>query len=77
MYIAIQSNNDEMLLVQPTSLYGKSGGSAIDINASGILLADDDNVIQLSSNGVTLPYGDHNYVLTSNGSTINMGNYAT
>ena len=77
MYIAIQSNNDEMLLVQPTSLYGKSGGSAIDINASGILLADDDNVIRLGSNGVTLPYGDHNYVLTSNGSTINMGNYAT
>lgn len=76
-YIAIQSNNDKMLLVQPTSLYGKSGGSAIDINASGILLTDDDNVIQLSSNGVTLPYGDHNYVLTSNGSTINMGNYAT
>lgn len=77
MYIAIQSNNDKMLLVQPTSLYGKSGGSAIDINASGILLTDDDNVIQLSSNGVTLPYGDHNYVLTSKGSTINMGNYAT
>jgi hypothetical protein len=77
MYIAIQSNNDKMLLVQPTSLYGKSGGSAIDINASGILLTDDDNVIRLSSNGVTLPYGDHNYVLTSNGSTINMGNYAT
>ncbi len=77
MYIAIQSNNDKMLLVQPTSLYGKSGGSAIDINASGISLTDDDNVIRLSSNGVTLPYGDHNYVLTSNGSTINMGNYAT
>lgn len=77
MYIAIQSNNDKMLLVQPTSLYGKSGGSTIDINASGILLADDDNVIQLSSNGVTLPYGDYNYVLTSNGSTINIGNYAT
>ena len=77
MYIAIQSNNDKMLLVQPTSLYGKSGGSAIDINASGISLTDDDNVIRLSSNGVTLPYGDHNYVLTSNGSTINIGNYAT
>ena len=76
-YIAIQSNNDEMLLVQPTSLYGKSGGSAIDINASGISLTDDDNVIRLSSNGVTLPYGDYNYVLTSKGSTINMGNYAT
>lgn len=77
MYIAMQSNDGKMLLVQPTSLYGKSGGSAININASGISLIDDDNVIQLSSNGVTLPYGDHNYVLTSNGSTINMGNYAT
>lgn len=77
MYIAIQSNNDEMLRVQPTCLYGKSGGSAIDINASGISLTDDDNVIRLSSKGVTLPYGDYNYVLTSNGSTINMGNYAT
>lgn len=77
MYIAMQSNDGKMLLVQPTSLYGKSGGSAIDINASGISLTDDDEVIRLSSNGVTLPYGDHNYVLTSKGSTINMGNYAT
>ena len=76
-YIAIQSNNDKMLLVQPISLYSKSGGSSIDINASGILLTDDDNVIRLSSNGVTLPYGDNNRVLTSNGSTINIGEYAT
>ena len=75
MYIAIQSNNDEMLLVQPTSLYGKSGGSAIDINASGISLTDDDNVIRLSRSGVILPDGDNNHVLTSNGSTINMANY--
>ena len=75
MYIAIQSNNDKMLLVQPTSLYGKSGGSAIDINASGISLTDDDNVIRLSRSGVILPDGDNNHVLTSNGSTINMANY--
>lgn len=76
-YIAIQSNNGKKLLVQPTLLYGKSGGSEIDINASGISLTDDDCVIRLNSSGVTLPYGDHNYVLTSKGSTINMGNYAT
>lgn len=75
MYIAIQSNNDKMLLVQPTSLYGKSGGSEIDINASGISLTDDDNVIRLSRSGVILPDGDNNHVLTSNGSTINMANY--
>ena len=75
MYIAIQSNNDKMLLVQPTSLYGKSGGSAIDINASGISLTDDDNVIRLGRSGVILPDGDNNHVLTSNGSTINMANY--
>ena len=77
MYIAMQSNDGKMLLVQPTSLYGESGGSTISINASGILLTTDDKAIQLNGSGVTLPNGDHNYVLTSKGSTINMGSYAT
>lgn len=75
--IVIQSNNGEILSVQPTSLYGKNGDTAININASGISLTDDDSVIRLSSSGVTLPYGDNNRVLTSNGSTINIGEYAT
>ena len=75
-YIAIQSNNGERLLVQPTSFYGKSEDAAIDINTSGISLTDDDSVIRLNSSGVTLPYGDNNRVLTSNGTTINIGEYA-
>lgn len=75
--IVIQSNNGAILLVQPTSLYGKNGDTSIDINASGISLTDDGSIIQLSGNGVTLPYGDNNRVLTSNGSTINIGEYAT
>lgn len=75
--IVIQSNNGAILRVQPTSLYGKNGDTAIDISAGGISLTDDDSVIRLSSSGVTLPYGDNNRVLTSNGSTINIGEYAT
>lgn len=75
--IVIQSNNGAILRVQPTSLYGKNGDTAIDISAGGISLTDDDSVIRLNSSGVTLPYGDNNRVLTSNGSTINIGEYAT
>lgn len=75
--IVIQSNNGAILRVQPTSLYGKNGDTAIDISAGGISLTDDDSVIRLNSSGVTLPYGDNNMVLTSNGSTINIGEYAT
>lgn len=77
MYIVMESNNDEMLLVQSTSLYGKSERSVIDINARGISLIDDDNFIRLNSAGVTLPYGDVNRVLTSKGTTINISTYAT
>lgn len=75
--IVIQSNDGAILLVQPTSLYGKNGDTLIDINASGISLVDDGSVILLNGNGITLPYGDNNRVLTSNGSTINIGEYAT
>lgn len=76
-YIVIQSNDGAILRVQPTNLYGKNGDTAIDINAGGISLTDDDSIIRLNSSGVTLPYGDNNRVLTSNGSTINIGEYAT
>lgn len=75
--IVIQSNDGAILLVQPTSLYGKNGDTLIDINARGISLVDDGSVILLNGNGITLPYGDNNRVLTSNGSTINIGEYAT
>lgn len=75
--IEIQSNNGEILRVQPTSLYGKDGDSSISINSSGISLNYDDKIIRLSSSGLTLPYGDNNRVLTSNGDTINIGEYAT
>lgn len=75
--IVIQSNDGAILLVQPTSLYGKNGDTLIDINASGISLVDDGSVILLNGSGITLPYGDNNRVLTSNGSTINIGEYAT
>lgn len=66
-----------MLLVQPISIYTKSGNSAIDINVSGISFYDDDKFMQLSANGIILPEGSFNYVLTSNGTTINIDNYAT
>lgn len=75
--IVIQSNDGAMLLVQPTSLYGKNGDTLIDINTRGIYLVDGDSVIVLNGNGITLPYGDYNRVLTSNGSTINIDEYAT
>lgn len=76
-YIVMQSNDGEMLLVQPTGLCGKTRDTLIDINTSGIYLVDGDSVIELSGNGVTLPDGDYNRVLTSNGSTINIDEYAT
>lgn len=54
-----------------------NSNTEIQINPSGIIMKDDDNVIRLDSNGVTLPDGDNNRVLTSNGSTINIAEYAT
>lgn len=76
-YIIIQSNDDAILSVQPTSLYGKTRDESISINASGISLIYDGSIIRLNSSGVTLPYGDYNRVLTSNGSTINISEYTT
>lgn len=54
-----------------------NSNTEIQINPSGIIMRDDDNVILLSWNGITLPYGDNDHVLTSYGSTINIGEYAT
>lgn len=65
------------VMVQPASLYCSSGTSSIDINSTGISLANDGDIILLGGNGVILPDGDYNHVLTSNGSTINIAEYAT
>lgn len=54
-----------------------NSNTEIQINPSGIIMRDDDNVILLSGSGITLPYGDNDHVLTSYGSTINIGEYAT
>ena len=54
-----------------------NSNTEIQINPSGIIMKDDDNVIRLARNGITLPDGDHDHVLTSYGSTINIGKYAT
>ena len=54
-----------------------NSNTEIQINPSGIIMRDDDNVIRLARNGITLPDGDHDRVLTSCGTTINIGEYAT
>lgn len=54
-----------------------NSNTEIQINPSGIIMRDDDNVIRLARNGITLPDGDYDHVLTSYGSTINIGEYAT
>lgn len=54
-----------------------NSNTEIQINPSGIIMKDDDNVILLAQNGITLPDGDNDHVLTSHGSTINIGEYAT
>lgn len=54
-----------------------NSNTEIQINPSGIIMRDDDNVIQLSWNGIILPDGDNDHVLTSYGSTLNIGKYAT
>lgn len=54
-----------------------NSNTEIQINPSGIIMRDDDNVIRLGRNGITLPDGDYNHVLTSYGSTLNIGEYAT
>lgn len=71
------SIDNAIAVVQPVSFYCSNGTSSIDINSTGISLADDDNNIRLGGNGVTLPNGDNNRVLTSAGSTINIAEYAT
>lgn len=76
-FIHIKSLVDQIVRVQPTSLYCSDGTSSIDINSTGISLTDDDNNIRLNRSGVTLPDGNSNYVLTSAGSTINIAEYAT
>ena len=76
-FIHIKSLADQVVRVQPTSLYCLDGTSSIDINSTGISLTDDDNNIRLSRSGVILPDGNSNYVLTSAGSTINIAEYAT
>lgn len=76
-FIHIKSLVDQVVRVQPTSLYCSNGTSSIDINSTGISLTDDDNNIRLSRSGVFLPDGNSNYVLTSAGSTINIAEYAT
>lgn len=48
----------------------------IQINPSGIIMRDVDNVIILNRGGIVLPDGDYYHVLTSNGSTMNMKQYA-
>lgn len=54
-----------------------NSNTEIQINPSGIIMKDDDNMIRLTRNGITLPDGDYDHVLTSYGSTINIGEYAT
>lgn len=54
-----------------------NNNTEIQINPSGIIMRDDDNVIHLGRNGITLPNGDYYHVLTSGGSTINISGYAT
>lgn len=76
-FIYIKSLVDQIVRVQPTSLYCSDGTSSIDINSTGISLTDDDNNIRLGRSGVILPGGSSNYVLTSAGSTINIAEYAT
>lgn len=76
-FIYIKSLVNQIVRVQPTSLYCSDGTSSIDINSTGISLADGDDRIQLDSRGVVLPNGSYDYVLTSNGSTINIKSYAT
>lgn len=76
-FIHIKSLVDQIVRVQPASLYCSNGTSSIDINSTGISLTDDDNNIRLSRSGVILPDGNSNYVLTSAGSTINIAEYAT
>ena len=76
-FIHIKSLVDQIVRVQPTSLYCSDGTSSIDINSTGISLTDDDNYIRLGRSGVILPGGSSNYVLTSAGSTINIAEYAT
>lgn len=76
-FIHIKSLADQVVRVQPTSLYCSDGTSSIDINSTGISLTDDDNNIRLNGSGVILPNGNSNYVLTSAGSTINIAEYAT
>lgn len=76
-FIHIKSLVDQIVRVQPTSLYCSDGTSSIDINSTGISLTDDDNNIRLGRSGVILPGGSSNYVLTSAGSTINIAEYAT
>lgn len=76
-FIYIKSLVDQIVRVQPASLYCSYGTSSIDINSTGISLTDDDDNIRLGRNGVVLPGGSSNYVLTSAGSTINIAGYAT
>ena len=54
-----------------------NSNTEIQINPSGIIMRDDDNVIRLNWGGIALPGGDCDRVLTSCGSTINIGEYAT
>lgn len=54
-----------------------NSNTEIQINPSGIIMRDDDNVISLSRSGITLPYGDRDRVLTSCGGTINISKYTT
>lgn len=53
-----------------------NSNTEIQINPSGIIMRDDDNVIYLGWNGIILPDGDYDHVLTSYGSTLNIGEYA-
>lgn len=76
-FIHIKSLADQIVRVQPASLYCSDGTSSIEINSRGIYLTDDDDYIRLNGSGVILPGGSSNYVLTSAGSTINIAEYAT
>lgn len=53
-----------------------NSNTEIQINPSGIIMRDEDNMIRLSGGGILLPNGDYDHVLTSYGSTINIGEYA-
>lgn len=76
-FIYIKSQGNNIVRVQPTSIYCKNDTSNIAIDSTSISLTDDGNTIMLGSSGIVFPNGDNNHVLTSNGSTIDISKYAT